>query len=60
MNYDRGRFGCAIIKSDKYGVGLSNSEKWWDTANLNIFVKKLDEEVKLRIPDKYLKAKGWL
>ena len=27
--------------------------------NLKIAPKKLDEEIKLRIPDKYLDAKGW-
>jgi hypothetical protein len=42
------------------GISLRNSQNWYDKADLNIFVKELDEEVRLRIPDKYLKMNGWL
>ncbi|MEG0315173.1 MAG: hypothetical protein RR646_07950 [Erysipelotrichaceae bacterium] len=58
LNYERGRFGCAIIFSEKNGISLSNSQKWYDKADLNIFAKELDMQVRLRIPDKYLKQYG--
>lgn len=59
LNYDRGHFGCAIINGAHHGVSLKNSQEWWDTANFNQFFKELKDEIELRIPDKYLKAKGW-
>lgn len=59
MNYDKGRFGCCIITSEM-GIALHNSQKWYDTANFDIFFKELKEEIELRIPDKFLIAKGWL
>lgn len=58
MNYDKGRFGCCI-ELGEYSVGLNNSQKWWDTADFNVFFEELKIEIELRIPDKYLIAKGW-
>lgn len=59
LNYDRGRFGCCI-STGKIGIDLENSQKWWDTADFDIFLEELKQEIELRIPDKFLKAKGWL
>ena len=58
LNYDRGSFGCCISVG-KYGIGLENSQEWWDTADFDIFFDELERELELRIPDKFLKAKGW-
>ena len=58
LNYDRGHFGCCI-NVGKIGVRLENSQKWWDTADFDIFFDDLERELELRIPDKFLKAKGW-
>jgi len=58
ISYERGRFGCSI-KNGEYYISLENSQKWYENADLDIFVKELKEELELRIPDKYLKAKGW-
>lgn len=60
LNYDRGRFGCAILYCESKGVGLPNSQQWYDKDDLDISVRELDEEIRLRIPDKYLKHYGWL
>ena len=57
LNYDRGRFGCCIDFGE-YGIGLDNSQKWWDTADFDIFFDDLERELELRIPDKFLEAKG--
>lgn len=59
LNYDRGRFGCCISNGE-IGISLENSQKWWDTADFDIFLEELKQEIELRIPDKFLKAKGWL
>ena len=58
LNYDRGKFGCCI-SSGEYGIGLDNSQEWWDTADFDIFFDDLERELELRIPDKFLEAKGW-
>lgn len=59
MNYDKGRFGCCISFGSK-GISLENSQKWWEEADFDVFLKELQEEIELRIPDKFLKARGWL
>lgn len=58
ISYERGRFGCSI-RNGEYYISLNNSQKWYDEANFDIFFKELKEELELRIPDKYLEAKGW-
>lgn len=58
LNYDRGRFGCCIAMSGM-DIGLDNSQKWYDEADMNIFCQELEKEIELRIPDKFLEAKGW-
>ena len=59
LDYDKGRFGCCIMYGDT-AIGLNNSQKWWDEADFDIFFDELKEELELRIPDKYLKAHGWI
>lgn len=58
LNYDRGCFGCCICFGE-IGIDLKNSQKWWDEADFDVFFKELQDEIELRIPDKYLEAKGW-
>ncbi len=36
LNYDRGRFGCAIVTGGM-GLRLENSQQWYDHADLLIF-----------------------
>ncbi len=59
MNYEKGRFGCCIFFGNQ-SIGLANSQKWWDEADINIFLRELKEELEIRIPDKFLKSRGWL
>lgn len=58
LNYDRGRFGCSIINGNRY-LPLENSQRWYDKADMNISLKELEEQIELRIPDKFLKFNGW-
>lgn len=58
LNYDRGSFGCAIVNGDK-GISLPNSQQWYDEADMDIFFKELQEQLELRIPDKFLEYHGW-
>ncbi|MBQ8527082.1 MAG: hypothetical protein IJ429_01290 [Lachnospiraceae bacterium] len=60
FNYDRGFFSCCI-DFDVHGcINLESSQKCWDTADFDIFFEELKNEIELRIPDKFLRAKGWL
>jgi len=58
LNYDRGSFGCSIINGD-VGISLNNSQKWYDTADMNVFLQDLQQQIELRIPDKFLEYHGW-
>ena len=59
LNYDQGRFGCNIISGERM-IALNNSQGWWDEADFGVFFKELQKELEFRIPDKYLRAHGWL
>lgn len=59
VNYDNGRFGCCILQGNGF-IGLKNSQMWWETADFDIFFSELDEELKIRIPDKFLIANNWM
>lgn len=58
LNYDRGRFGCNINFGDN-GIEIENSQKWYDQSDMKMFCKELDEQIRLRIPDKFLIYNGW-
>lgn len=58
FNYDRGRFGCAINNGSS-GIALKNSQKWYDQADMTIFLKELEQQIEIRIPDKFLEFNGW-
>lgn len=58
LNYDRGSFGCVIVNGNA-GFEIENSQKWYDTADMDIFLKELKEQLELRIPDKFLEYNGW-
>lgn len=59
FSYDRGSIGCSILNGE-LGIGLESSEKWFDEADLDKFFNDIKDEIEIRIPDKFLKKKGWL
>ena len=58
FNYDRGSFGCSISNGGE-GVELKSSQTWYDKADINVFLKELQQQIELRIPDKFLEFYGW-
>ena len=54
----RSRLGCSVYLG-KYSTGIRNSQKNYQTADFDIFFRDMEEEIELRIPDKYLKARPW-
>lgn len=59
FNYDRGLIGCSIQYGENNFIGLKNSQEWYEKADFDIFCKELQEQLELRIPDKFLEANGW-
>ena len=59
LNYTRGRIGCSIEYSENSFIGLENSQEWYEKADFDVFCKELQEQLELRIPDKFLEANGW-
>jgi hypothetical protein len=59
FNYDRGVIGCSIQYGERTFIGLENSQKWYEKADFDIFCKELQEQLELRIPNKFLEANGW-
>lgn len=60
FSYEKGSFGCSIQVGNTSFIELKNSQKWWDDADIDLFLEELKGELELRIPDKFLKARGWL
>ena len=56
IGYDMGRLAITL-QTGKYSISLVNG--WYEKTDFDIFFKELKEELELRIPDKYLEAKGW-
>ena len=52
-------FGCSILYGDSH-LWLQNSQHNWETADFDIFFQELQQELELRIPDKFLESRGWL
>lgn len=57
LTYDRGRFGCSIVNGNKF-ISIKNSQQWYDKADMKIFLDEFQQQIELRIPDKYLEANG--
>lgn len=53
---ERGKVYCSVIQS---GYQMKFCEMDLSDENINKLPFVLDREVRLRIPDKYLKKKGW-
>ena len=58
FNYDRGSIGGAIVLGDD-AIPLSSTMEWEEDCDFSKYWKEIDNQIKLRIPDKYLKANGW-
>ncbi|MCH5268111.1 MAG: hypothetical protein J1E62_07180 [Lachnospiraceae bacterium] len=60
FHYDNGEFGCCILTDEEIVIELEMSQKHWESTGFDLFLKELKEEIELRIPDKFLRARGWL
>lgn len=56
--YDRGSIGCSI-PSGTVMIPLDNSQQWYDKFDMQQFLRELEIQLELRIPDKFLEYYGW-
>lgn len=59
FNYDKGRIGCSIQYGENNFIPLDNSQKWYEETDFEIFCKEFQQQIELRIPDKFLDYNGW-
>lgn len=59
FEYDLGSIGCSIKYSDHIFIFLKESQDSYEKTDWDIFCSELKEELELRIPDKFLEARGW-
>jgi len=58
FEFERTNFGCAISAKNRV-IPLENSQEWYDNFKMKTFLKELQEQIELRIPDKFLEYNGW-
>ena len=61
FNYDNGLCGFSIDLGNEFGASLeSKIRSYMGTKDWDSYLKEIMAEIEFRIPDEYLKAKGWL
>ena len=58
FNYDKGHFGVSIVFGER-GISINTKYGWDDECTYPDYWREVSEEVKLRIPDKFLERHGW-
>ena len=59
FNYEQGIIGCSIKCGKKRWISLVKGQHWYSDTDFNAYFSEAKKELELRIPDKYLIAKGW-
>ena len=60
FNYENGLCGFSLVFNDQFGTSLGKRLAYSEITDWDSYLKDIMEEIELRIPDKFLKAKGWL
>ena len=61
FGYENDLCGFSIALNDEFGASLeSGMRSYMATSDWDSYLKEIMAEIELRIPDEYLKAKGWL
>lgn len=60
-NYENDYFGFSIVLNDQFSVSLSEEKyAYSEILDWDNYLRKIMANIELRIPDKFLKAKGWI
>ncbi len=60
FQYELDIIDCYIESGKNACISLITENHTYSDTDLSSFIVKIKDELELRIPDKYLKAKGWL
>lgn len=60
FQYEQDVVGCAIEQGNNIYIPLVKGQHCYSSENLNVYFNAVSEELELRIPDKFLKNRGWL
>lgn len=61
FSYELGLIGFSIVLNDEFGISLSKQKyAYSDIEDWDSYLHEVMKEIELRIPDKFLEAKGWL
>ena len=61
FGYENDLCGFSIVLNNEFGASLESGTRWYmETSDWDSYLKEIMAEIELRIPDEYLKAKGWL
>ncbi|HFR3425706.1 TPA: hypothetical protein ACHU7U_000918 [Streptococcus suis] len=61
FNYEKDLCGFSIVLNDQFSVSLEDKMRsYMGTHDWEAYLKEIMAKIELRIPDKFLKAKGWL
>ena len=58
FNYDRGHFGSCIVNGEN-AISIQTEIEWDDECDYIKYWKAVKDDIRLRIPDKYLEKHGW-
>ena len=58
FNYDRGHFGSCIVNGEN-AVSIQTKIEWDDECDYSKYWQEVKDEIRLRIPDKYLEKHRW-
>ncbi len=60
FQYEKDIIGCAIEQGNNIYIPLLKGQHCYSSENLGNYFNMMADELELRIPDKFLKARGWL
>ena len=61
FNYENNLCGFSIVLNDQFGVSLEEDiRSYMGTKDWDSYLREIMSKIEMRIPDKFLKAKGWL
>ena len=61
FNYENDLCGISLVLNDQFGVSLEEDiRSYMGTKDWDSYLREIMSKIEMRIPDKFLKAKGWL
>lgn len=60
FQYDLDIIGCHIVFGDGINISLIEGKHCLSDTEIDKYLLDVKKEIELRIPDKYLKDKGWI